>query len=166
VLHGHADAGLAEFQLRRDVDGAQRPVPLLEDQDGLQIIFRRFSDLSQGWLLPWTRIRGKAPWGFVQCCHYYSPSGGRFQAVLGGGSPPGLQIPGEHGSISTKKGVRAMAATVLLYNFTGERGRKIALCCLPLGIRPKQVGAEDYGEPVGALAGLFHKTRAPAPAEA
>ena len=58
-----------------------------------------------------------------------------------------------------------MAATVLLYNFTGERGRKIALCCLPLGIRPKQVGQEDYGEPVGALAGLFPKTGAPAPAE-
>ena len=58
-----------------------------------------------------------------------------------------------------------MAATVLLYNFTGERGRKIALCCLPLGIRPKQVGAEDYGEPVGALAGLLPRTGAPAPAE-
>lgn len=42
VLHGHADAGLAELHLGGDVYGPHRARALVENEYSLQIIFRRF----------------------------------------------------------------------------------------------------------------------------
>ena len=47
-----------------------------------------------------------------------------------------------------------MKETVLLYNFNDkDRLMKIRQALLPLGFRVKTVGREDYGKPLGTLAG-------------
>ena len=48
-----------------------------------------------------------------------------------------------------------MKETVLLYNFNDkDRLMKIRQALLPLGFRVKTVGREDYGKPLGTLAGV------------
>ncbi len=49
-----------------------------------------------------------------------------------------------------------MKETVLLYNFTADRDRllKVRMALLPLGVRIRTVGKEEYGLPVGVLAGV------------
>lgn len=49
-----------------------------------------------------------------------------------------------------------MKETVLLYNFTADRDRlsKVRMALLPLGVRIRTVEKEEYGLPVGVLAGV------------
>ncbi len=48
-----------------------------------------------------------------------------------------------------------MKETVLLYNFTDrERLMKVKQALMPLGFRLKAVAKEDYGKPLGMLAGV------------
>ena len=45
VFHRHADTGLGKGKLVGNVNGAHMPMPLLQHQDRLQIVFRRFPNL-------------------------------------------------------------------------------------------------------------------------
>lgn len=47
-----------------------------------------------------------------------------------------------------------MKETVLLYNFSDERLQKIRRALLPLKIRIKTVGIDEYSQPLGFLAGI------------
>ncbi len=47
-----------------------------------------------------------------------------------------------------------MKETVLLYNFSDERLGKIRRALLPLKIRIKTVGVDEYSQPLGFLAGI------------
>lgn len=48
-----------------------------------------------------------------------------------------------------------MKETVLLYNFTDpDRIRRVKQALLPLGFRLRAVAKEDYGKPLGTLAGV------------
>ena len=47
-----------------------------------------------------------------------------------------------------------MKPTMLCYNLTGERGRKIRFAAMGLGIKLRNVDAEEYRQPLGALCGL------------
>ncbi len=47
-----------------------------------------------------------------------------------------------------------MRETALFYNFSEERLRKAKLALLPLKISIKSVDKEDYGHPLGYLAGV------------
>ena len=47
-----------------------------------------------------------------------------------------------------------MKETVLLYNFSDERLGKIRRTLLPLKIRIKTVGVDEYSQPLGFLAGI------------
>lgn len=47
-----------------------------------------------------------------------------------------------------------MKETVLLYNFSDERLQKIRCALLPLKIRIKTVGIDEYSQPLGYLAGI------------
>lgn len=47
-----------------------------------------------------------------------------------------------------------MKETVLLYNFSDERLKKIQRALLPLKIRIKTVGIDEYSQPLGYLAGI------------
>ena len=44
LLHGDADAGLGVAQLVDDINGAHMPAPLLQNQNGLQIVLSGFVD--------------------------------------------------------------------------------------------------------------------------
>ena len=44
--------------------------------------------------------------------------------------------------------------TVLLYNIDSEKGRKLRMLMLRMGMRARVVDKADYGKPVGLLAGL------------
>ena len=44
--------------------------------------------------------------------------------------------------------------TVLLYNIDSEKGRKLSMLMLRMGMRARVVDKADYGKPVGLLAGL------------
>lgn len=43
---------------------------------------------------------------------------------------------------------------VLMYNLNNDKGSRLRLVCLKLHIRVRSVRAEEYAQPVGALAGL------------
>lgn len=45
-------------------------------------------------------------------------------------------------------------AVVLLYNIGGEKLRKIRTALLRLGLSGRTVSSEEYGHPIGFLAGL------------
>ena len=45
-------------------------------------------------------------------------------------------------------------AEVLLYNIGGEKLRKIRTALLRLGLSGRTVSSEEYGHPIGFLAGL------------
>ena len=47
-----------------------------------------------------------------------------------------------------------MKETVLLYNFSDERLQKIRCALLPLKLRIKTVGIDEYSQPLGYLAGI------------
>jgi len=55
-------------------------------------------------------------------------------------------------------------ANVLLYNLNGEKGRKIKLVLLRMGVRARSVLPSEYGYPIGCLAGIrdFPTPEAPA----
>ena len=44
--------------------------------------------------------------------------------------------------------------TVLLYNLNNEKGRKIRFLLVRLGMRIRVIEKEDYGKPLGVLAGM------------
>lgn len=44
--------------------------------------------------------------------------------------------------------------TVLLYNMDSEKSRKLRMLMLRMGMRARAVDKDDYGKPVGLLAGL------------
>ena len=44
--------------------------------------------------------------------------------------------------------------TVLLYNLNNEKGRKIRFLLVRMGMRIRVVEKEDYGKPIGLLAGM------------
>lgn len=44
--------------------------------------------------------------------------------------------------------------TVFFYNLNTAKGRQIRMLCLKLGLQIRNVGREQYLEPVGALAGV------------
>ncbi len=43
---------------------------------------------------------------------------------------------------------------ILVYNLEGEKGKQIQQLCAEMKIRFKSIPAEQYGEPIGALAGI------------
>lgn len=57
------------------------------------------------------------------------------------------------------------APLVLLYNLDNRNGSRLRLICLKLHIRVRSVAPEEFGEPVGAMAGLTALTGA-APSDA
>ena len=50
--------------------------------------------------------------------------------------------------------IKAGGETVLLYNLNNEKGRKIRFLLVRLGMRIRVVEKEDYGKPIGELAGM------------
>lgn len=54
---------------------------------------------------------------------------------------------------------------LLMYNLENEKGVRLRMICLKLKIRARGVKPEEYGQPVGALAGALPPTSSPAPAE-
>ena len=51
ILHRHADAGLGKLQLVGNINGPDRPLPLFQHQDRLQIVLCGFLDLQCAMLL-------------------------------------------------------------------------------------------------------------------
>ena len=49
---------------------------------------------------------------------------------------------------------------ILMYNLDDKKGSRLRLMCLKLHIRARSVAPSEYGEPVGALAGLLPRTGA------
>ena len=52
---------------------------------------------------------------------------------------------------------------VLCYNLSPERAARIQTICLVQKLRLRTVAPAEYGEPIGALAGLFPAAGSPAP---
>ena len=50
--------------------------------------------------------------------------------------------------------IKTGGETVLLYNLNNEKGRKIRFLLVRLGMRIRVVEKEDYGKPLGVLAGM------------
>ncbi len=50
--------------------------------------------------------------------------------------------------------IKTGGETVLLYNLNNEKGRKIRFLLVRMGIRIRVVEKEDYGKPLGVLAGM------------
>lgn len=50
--------------------------------------------------------------------------------------------------------IKAGGETVLLYNLNNEKGRKIRFLLVRMGMRIRVVEKEDYGKPLGVLAGM------------
>ena len=50
--------------------------------------------------------------------------------------------------------IKTGGVTVLLYNLINEKGRKIRFLQVRLGMRIRVVEKEDYGKPLGVLAGM------------
>ena len=50
--------------------------------------------------------------------------------------------------------IKPSGETVLLYNMDNEKSRKLKMLMIRMGIRIRMVDKEDYGSPVGILAGL------------
>lgn len=50
--------------------------------------------------------------------------------------------------------IKAGGEIVLLYNLNNEKGRKIRFLLVRLGMRIRVVEKEDYGKPLGVLAGM------------
>lgn len=46
------------------------------------------------------------------------------------------------------------APLLLMYNLNGDKGSRLRLLCMQLHIRIRNVSTEEFGQPVGALAGL------------
>ncbi len=53
--------------------------------------------------------------------------------------------------------------TLLCWNLTPERAGRVRTLCAVQRIRMREVPAEDWGEPVGALSGVLARTGAAAP---
>lgn len=51
---------------------------------------------------------------------------------------------------------------ILMYNLDNKKGSRLRLLCLKLHIRVRAVSPGEYGEPVGALAGMMPRTGAEA----
>ena len=54
---------------------------------------------------------------------------------------------------------------LLMYNLENEKGVRLRMICLKLKIRARSVKPEEYGQPVGALAGALPPTSSPATVE-
>ena len=54
---------------------------------------------------------------------------------------------------------------LLMYNLDNEKGVRLRMICLKLKIRARPVKPEEYGQPVGALAGAIPPVPSPEPAE-
>ena len=50
--------------------------------------------------------------------------------------------------------IKVGGETVLLYNLNNEKGRKIRFLLVRLGMRIRVIEKEDYGKPLGVLAGM------------
>ena len=50
--------------------------------------------------------------------------------------------------------IKPSGETVLLYNMDNEKSRKLKMLMIRMGTRIRMVDKEDYGSPVGILAGL------------
>ena len=50
--------------------------------------------------------------------------------------------------------IKPSGETVLLYNMDNEKSRKLKMLMIRMGMRIRMVDKEDYGSPVGLLAGL------------
>ena len=50
--------------------------------------------------------------------------------------------------------IKPSGETVLLYNMDNEKSRKLKMLMIRMGMRIRMVDKEDYGSPVGILAGL------------
>lgn len=48
----------------------------------------------------------------------------------------------------------AAGETVLLYHIEGDRGRKLKMLFIQNGMKIRPVAKEEYGQPIGALAGI------------
>ena len=50
--------------------------------------------------------------------------------------------------------IRANGETVLVYNMNNDKGRKLRFLLVKLGIKIKVVSPDEYGMPIGILAGM------------
>lgn len=55
-----------------------------------------------------------------------------------------------------------MKEILLIYNFGEEEKRKLARALMPLKFRIREAAREDYGRPVGVLAGVLEDPGSPA----